>query len=56
MGKAVLSENMWGLNKIPDEMKQLYVDFVRCASSGSYSLDDKILRVPIKRIKEIKFI
>ena len=48
--RAVLSENMWGLTtKTPDEMKQLYVDFVRCASSGSYSLDDKILRVPVKR-------
>ena len=30
-------------------MKQLYVDFVRCASAGSYNLDDKILRVPIKK-------
>ena len=48
--RAVLSENMWGLTtKTPEEMKELYVDFVRCASSGSYSLDDKILRVPIKK-------
>jgi len=48
--RAVLSENMWGLSTFtPDELKDLYVTFQRCASSGSYNLDDKILRVPIKR-------
>ena len=48
--RAVLSENMWGLNTFtPDELKDLYVTFQRCASSGSYNLDDKILRVPIKK-------
>ena len=53
--RAVLSENMWGLTtKTPDEMKQLYVDFVRCASSGSYSLDDKIL-IAYKILRDNEF-
>jgi len=48
--RVVLSENMWGLSTFtPDELKELYVTFQRCASSGSYNLDDKILRVPIKK-------
>ncbi len=48
--RAVLSQNMWGLsNFTPDELKDLYVTFQRCASSGSYNLEDKILRIPIKR-------
>ena len=47
---AVLSENMWGLtNASPQKMKDLIVEFQRCASAGSYNLLDKILRVPIKR-------
>ena len=48
--RAVLSENMWGLNTAtPDELKDLLVEFQRCASSGSYNLLDKILRVPVKK-------
>ena len=48
--RAVLSENMWGLTDVsPKEMKELIVEFQRCASAGSYNLLDQILRVPIKR-------
>ena len=48
--RAVLSENMWGLtNASPEKMKELIVEFQRCASAGSYNLLDQILRVPIKR-------
>ena len=48
--RAVLSENMWGLTKAsPEKMKELIVEFQRCASAGSYNLLDKILRVPVKR-------
>ena len=48
--RAVLSENMWGLNNSsPEELKELIVEFQRCASAGSYNLLDQILRVPIKR-------
>ncbi len=48
--RAVLSEQMWGLTTMgPDELKDLYVTFQRCASSGSYNLEDKTLRIPIKR-------
>lgn len=47
--RAVLSENMWGLNDLsPDELLNLQVEFQRCFSAGSYNLLDKILRVPIK--------
>ena len=48
--RAVLSENMWGLNSSsPDELLNLQVEFQRCFSAGSYNLLDKILRVPIKK-------
>ena len=48
--RAVLSENMWGLTEAtPDQMKNLLVEFQRCASAGSYNLLDKILRVPINK-------
>ena len=48
--RAVLSENMWGLTtSSPDQMKELLVEFQRCASAGSYNLLDETLRVPIKR-------
>ena len=48
--RAVLSENMWGLtDATPDQMKNLLVEFQRCASAGSYNLLDKILRVPINK-------
>ncbi len=48
--RAVLSENMWGLSTATsDELKELLVEFQRCASSGSYNLVDKILRVPVKK-------
>lgn len=48
--RAVLSENMWGLNNLsPDELLNLQVEFQRCFSAGSYNLLDKILRVPIKK-------
>ena len=48
--RAVLSENMWGLTEAsPEKMKDLIVEFQRCASAGSYNLLDQILRVPIKR-------
>ena len=47
--RAVLSENMWGLtNATPEQMKNLLTEFQRCASSGSYNLLDKILRIPVK--------
>ena len=39
--RAVLSENMWGLTEAtPDQMKNLLVEFQRCASAGSYNLLD----------------
>ncbi len=48
--RAVLSQNMWGLNNLsPDELLNIQVEFQRCFSSGSYNLLDKILRVPIKK-------
>jgi hypothetical protein len=48
--RAVLSQNMWGLNNLsPDELFNLQVEFQRCFSAGSYNLLDKILRVPIKK-------
>ena len=48
--RAVLSQNMWGLNNLsPDELLNLQVEFQRCFSAGSYNLLDKILRVPIKK-------
>ena len=48
--RAVLSENMWGLTEAtPNQMKNLLVEFQRCASAGSYNLLDKILRVPINK-------
>ncbi len=48
--RAVLSQNMWGLNNSsPDELLNLQVEFQRCFSAGSYNLLDKILRVPIKK-------
>ena len=48
--RAVLSENMWGLNNLsPDELLNIQVEFQRCFSAGSYNLLDKILRVPIKK-------
>ena len=48
--RAVLSENMWGLSTAsPDAMKNLLVEYQRCASSGSYNLVDKVLRVPVKK-------
>ena len=48
--RAVLSENMWGLTtSSPEGMKNLLVEYQRCASSGSYNLVDKVLRVPIKK-------
>ena len=48
--RAVLSQNMWGLNNLsPDELLELQVEFQRCFSAGSYNLLDKILRVPIKK-------
>jgi hypothetical protein len=41
---------MWGLTEsTPDQMKNLLVEFQRCASAGSYNLLDKILRVPINK-------
>ena len=47
--RAVLSENMWGLNEYsPDQLLNLQVEFQRCFSAGSYNLLDKTLRVPIK--------
>ena len=47
--RAVLSENMWGLNDFsPDQLLNLQVEFQRCFSAGSYNLLDKTLRVPIK--------
>ena len=47
--RAVLSENMWGLSTAsPEAMKNLLVEYQRCASSGSYNLVDKVLRVPVK--------
>lgn len=47
--RAVLSENMWGLNDLSsDELLNLQVEFQRCFSAGSYNLLDKTLRVPIK--------
>jgi len=47
--RAVLSENMWGLTTAtPEQMKNLLTEFQRCASSGSYNLLDKILRIPVK--------
>jgi hypothetical protein len=47
--RAVLSENMWGLSTAsPEAMKNLLVEYQRCASSGSYNLVDKVLRVPGK--------
>ena len=47
--RAVLSENMWGLNNLsPDELLNLQVEFQRCFSAGSYNLLDKILRLPIR--------
>lgn len=47
--RAVLSENMWGLSTAsPEGMKNLLVEYQRCASSGSYNLVDKVLRVPVK--------
>ena len=43
--RAVLSENMWGLTEAtPNQMKNLLVEFQRCASAGSYNLLDKIWR------------
>tara|TARA_Y100000389_G_scaffold72104_1_gene68898 strand:+ start:20 stop:1387 length:1368 start_codon:yes stop_codon:yes gene_type:complete len=51
--RAVLSENMWGLsNATPESMKNLLVEYQRCASSGSYNLVDKVLRVPVKKNQE----
>ena len=48
--RAVLSQNMWGLNNLsPDQLLNLQVEFQRCFSAGSYNLLDKILRVPIKK-------
>ena len=48
--RAVLSQNMWGLNDLsPEELLDLQVEFQRCFSAGSYNLLDKILRVPIKK-------
>ena len=48
--RAVLSENMWGLTTAsPEGMKNLLVEYQRCASSGSYNLVDKVLRVPVKK-------
>ena len=48
--RAVLSQNMWGLNNLsPDELLNLQVEFQRCFSAGSYNLLDKILRVPINK-------
>ena len=48
--RAVLSQNMWGLNNLsPDELLNIQVEFQRCFSAGSYNLLDKILRVPIKK-------
>ena len=48
--RAVLSENMWGLTTVsPEGMKNLLVEYQRCASSGSYNLVDKVLRVPVKK-------
>ena len=48
--RAVLSENMWGLTTAsPEQMKNLLTEFQRCASSGSYNLLDKILRIPVKK-------
>ena len=48
--RAALSEQMWGLTTLSaDELKDLYVTFQRCASSGSYNLEDKTLRIPIKK-------
>ena len=48
--RAVLSENMWGLNNLsPEDLLNLQVEFQRCFSAGSYNLLDKILRVPIKK-------
>ena len=47
--RAVLSENMWGLSTAsPEGMKNLLVEYQRCASSGSYNLIDKVLRIPVK--------
>ena len=47
--RAVLSENMWGLNDFsPDQLLNLQVEFQRCFSAGSYNLLDKILRLPIR--------
>ena len=47
--RAVLSENMWGLNDFsPDQLLNLQVEFQRCFSAGSYNLLDKTLRLPIK--------
>ena len=47
--RAVLSENMWGLNDFSaDQLLNLQVEFQRCFSAGSYNLLDKTLRVPIK--------
>ena len=47
--RSVLSENMWGLSTAsPEGMKNLLVEYQRCASSGSYNLVDKVLRVPVK--------
>ena len=48
--RAVLSENMWGLiESTPEKMKELIVEFQRCASAGSYNLLDQILRVPVEK-------
>ena len=48
--RAVLSENMWGMNNLsPNELLNLQVEFQRCFSAGSYNMLDKILRVPIKK-------
>jgi len=48
--RAVLSEQLWGLTTAtPSVMKQLLVEFMRCASAGSYNLKDELIRVPIKR-------
>jgi len=48
--RTVLSENMWGLsNASPEGLKNLLIEYQRCASSGSYNLIDKVLRVPVKK-------
>ena len=51
--RAVLSENMWGLTEAtPDQMKNLLVEFQRCASAGHLSASRRKMQLNAELINQ----